>query len=123
MSNRRQRLGRWGEDIAASHLVSIGYELVARNFRSSHGEVDLVATHDGVWVFVEVKTRRGSLFGLPEEAITPEKAARLLRVAEDFLQVHHLIDVDWRVDVIAIELDEQGKLVRVEQIQQAVSGW
>lgn len=123
MSNRRQRLGRWGEEIAANHLVSTGYELMVRNYRCTEGEVDIIATQDGVWVFVEVKTRRGNLFGPPEEAITPTKAARMLRVAEEYLQAHQLTNVDWRVDVIAVELDEHGKLIRVEQIEQAVSGW
>ena len=119
----RQRLGRWGENRAASHLEEAGYAVVERNYRCAAGEMDIVARRGEEWVFVEVKTRQGRAYGPPEDAITPKKAVRLILIAESFLQEHELVDVDWRVDLVAVELDGKGRLLRVEHIHNAVSGW
>ncbi len=67
----RQRLGRWGEGVAATHLEAHGYTILARNWRCAAGEIDLVARDGETLVFVEVKTRRGRAYGAPEEALTP----------------------------------------------------
>ena len=56
----RHSLGRLGEELAAAHLERLGYRVIARNYRTRFGELDLVATDDGVLVFCEVKARRGS---------------------------------------------------------------
>lgn len=118
-----QQLGRWGENVAADHLESIGYEILARNWRTRHGEIDLVAQIAETIAFVEVKTRRGKNFGLPEEALTKKKANRLTRLAQEYMVQHDLDDVDWRIDLVAVELDRQGKLLRCEHIPNAVLGW
>lgn len=123
MSDPRKRLGRWGEDLAARHLRQAGLTIITCNYRCAAGEMDIVAQDGDTWVFVEVKTRRGTAFGRPEDAITRAKAGRLLQIAESYLQEHGLVDVDWRVDMIAVELDQRGKLLRVEQLPNAVTGW
>jgi len=122
--NDRKKLGQWGESVAAHHLEAKGYEIVARNWRCRQGEIDLVA-RTGVGaelVFVEVKTRRGRTMGLPEEALTPHKSRKLLELGQLYLAAHEL-DVDWRVDLVAVELDTSGKLLRCEHIPNAVLGW
>jgi len=123
VSRERLELGHWGERLAVRKLLASGYDVVAQNYRCPAGEMDIVARDGEDWIFVEVKTRRGDRFGLPEEAITRQKARRLLRVAEYYLQEHGLQDSSWRVDVIAIELDVRGRLLRIEQTPNAVSGW
>lgn len=123
MKTQRQQLGRWGEDMAARHLQAADYTIVVCNYRCPAGEMDLIATQGSEWVFVEVKTRRGNKYGRPEEAITPSKAGRLVQIAQTYLQEHQLSDVDWRIDVVAIELDARGKLLRLDQIENAGSGW
>lgn len=123
MSSSCQHLGRWGEDVATLRLQATGYSVIERNYRCPAGEMDIVAQQGNQWVFVEVKTRRGDNYGRPEDAITPAKAQRLLRVAESYLQEHKLGDVDWRVDVIAVELDRSGRLLRIDQVENAVTGW
>jgi putative endonuclease len=123
VSRIRQRLGRWGETVAARHLQQAGYCVIERNYRCPEGEMDIVARRGNQWVFVEVKTRRGNRHGAPEEAVTVSKAARLLRIGESYLQEHQLVDVDWRVDVVAVELDRRGALIRVDHIENAVTGW
>ena len=114
MSQSRQELGRWGEALAADYLVDQGYTIVARNERTPYGEIDLVAQKvsgptvesrqpQEVLVFVEVKTRTSQSFGYPEEAVTPRKQMNLISAAQHYLQEHPDLDLDWRIDVIAIE--------------------
>ena len=121
--DQRQKLGRWGENLAADYLSANGYQVVARNWRTRHGEIDLIARVGETIAFVEVKTRRGREYGLPEEALTPAKAERLQKLAQAYLMDHNLHDVDWRIDLIAVELDQNGKLLRCEHIPNAVWGW
>lgn len=80
-SGQRVALGRYGEIVAADHLIASGMTVLARNWRCRDGEIDIVAIDGGVLVMCEVKTRRGLGFGTPLDAITPAKAARLRRLA------------------------------------------
>ena len=118
----RKELGAWGESVAADYLQTHGYEIVARNWRCQQGEIDLVARVGDEYAFVEVKTRRGRGAGLPEEALTPHKSRQLLRLGELYTAEHDL-DVGWRVDLIAVEVDKDDKLLRCEHIPDAVLGW
>jgi len=117
-----QGLGHAGELLARRALESRGMRIVQANYRCAAGEMDLIARAADEWVFVEVKTRRGNRFGSPEEAITRRKQIRLAKVAESFLLEHALGDAAWRIDVVAIEMDQRGKLMRLEVIEHAVSG-
>jgi putative endonuclease len=117
-----KKLGRWGESVAAHHLQARGYRIVERNWRCQRGEIDLVAENDGMLVFVEVKTRRGRAMGTPEEGFTPKKSRKLIELGQLYLSERDL-DVDWRVDLVAVELDKSGKLLRCEHIPNAVLGW
>jgi putative endonuclease len=83
--NLRGALGRYGEDVAARHLVQAGLIVLARNWRCREGEVDIVATEGDVLVICEVKTRRGVGFGTPLDAVTPVKAARIRKLAVRWL--------------------------------------
>jgi putative endonuclease len=122
MANRRQ-LGQWGESVAAHHLEGLGYKIVARNWRCARGEFDLVAEAGDILVFVEVKTRRGRALGTPEEGVTPAKGRKLLELAQIYLYQHNLADIEWRIDVVAVELDPGGKLLRCDHIPNAILGW
>lgn len=119
----RKQLGSWGEGVAALHLEAKGYRIVQRNWRCARGEIDLVAQTGETLVFVEVKTRRGRAMGTPEEGVTPHKARKLLELGQHYLYEHDLDDVDWRIDLIAVELDAHGKLLRCDHILNAVMGW
>ena len=118
----RQGLGRAGEQMARRALESRGLVIVQANYRCASGEMDLIARAADEWVFVEVKTRRGNRFGSPEEAITARKQAKLVKVAETYLLDHAIRDANWRIDVVAIEMDRRGSLVRLDVIDHAVSG-
>lgn len=122
MGNGRKQLGAWGESVAATRLEAEGYRIVTRNWRCRQGEIDLIAQAGEILVFVEVKTRRGRSMGTPEEALTPQKSQKLIQLAQLYLAEHDL-DVDWRIDLVAVELDTSGKLLRCEHIPNAVLGW
>jgi putative endonuclease len=122
MNRARIGLGKRGEALAAEKLTALGYELVAHNYRCPAGEIDLVARHGPAWVFVEVRTRRGVAFGSPEESLTPRKRRHLLSAAQTYLQEHALEDVDWRIDLVAIQLSPRGQLLRLEVIENVVTG-
>ena len=70
-------LGRWGEDLAAAFLEEKGYELIERDWKSGHHDLDIVAKDGSTLVIVEVKTRRNRLYGNPEEAIDYRKRRRV----------------------------------------------
>ena len=121
ISDDRRGLGRHGEDLAARHLAAKGYEIVARNWRCETGELDLVVRDGDCLAFVEVRTRRGRALGTPEESITRAKQARLAALAEAYVQADDWPG-DYRVDIIAIEMDRGGRLLRVDHYENAVSG-
>ena len=102
-------LGRLGEKEAEKYLSSNNYKIIARNFRTRNGEIDIVAQENNILVFVEVKTRRNNKFGLPEEAITPWKIRALIRAAQYFLLTKNKLSSSYRIDVVSIKLDENDK--------------
>lgn len=81
----RRALGQWGEGLAVQHLQAQGFEVLDRNWRCREGELDIVAREGGSLVFVEVKTRSGSRYGEPTEAVTPTKARRIRGLAVQWL--------------------------------------
>lgn len=123
MGNGRKQLGDWGERVAALHLEAKGYEIVARNWRCARGEIDLVAQAGKVLVFTEVKTRRGRAFGTPEQGLTPHKAKKLQQLGQYYLYENDLDEIEWRIDLVAVELDNKGKLLRCEHLENVVWGW
>jgi putative endonuclease len=118
----RQGLGRVGERLAAEHLVQLGYCILECNFRCRYGEIDLIAEHALDLVFVEVKTRRGITYCLPEEAVDRRKQQKILQVAAYYLSTHEaFIERSWRVDVVAIQLSATGSLEEIRVYQHAFS--
>ena len=119
----RRLLGQWGENVAVLHLEAKGLVILTRNWRRRGGEIDIVARDGQTVAFVEVKTRRGRAFGAPEEALTPHKAQKLMELGQQYIADEGLDDVNWRIDLVAVELDERGRLLRCEHIPHAVLGW
>lgn len=113
-------MGQWGEEHARRYLEGKGYSVLAINYRSRWGEVDIVARLGEELVFVEVKTRRGSAFGTTEEAVTHTKSQRLIATAQRYLEQEGLEQSDWRIDLIGVQLDQSGKLLAVNHLESAV---
>jgi putative endonuclease len=112
-SGARKRFGDSGERLAALWLKQHGYHIIARNWRSAFGELDIVSEQGDDLVFVEVKARRGAEMGAPEEAVTRTKRLRLIRAAQYFLLVHGQEQRPYRIDVIAVEVAPSGKLLDI----------
>ena len=94
--------GKKGESRAAKYLLKKGYDIVERNYRSPHGEIDIIAKNRDRIVFIEVKTRSGTAYGEPEEAITNQKKIHILNSAEYYLKEHFQDDVPVDFEVISI---------------------
>lgn len=123
MKRNAQKIGGQGEALAAAYLQERGYRLIECNARTPYGELDLVMQQTEpapVTVFVEVKTRRSTHFGLPEVAITPRKRQHLLAAAQAYLQAHPQWDGDWRIDVIAILWPRAAAAVEIAHFENAV---
>jgi putative endonuclease len=117
---KRRETGILGEKLAKDYLRKRGYYIRQTNYRCPEGEIDIVAEHKGYLVFVEVKARRSLEFGIPEESITTEKRERLRATAAHYQQAHDKLPQLWRIDVVAIELDQNNKPSRIELIENAV---
>ena len=113
--------GKAGEAAADYILRQNGYEIVRSNYRVRSGEIDLIAHHHDQIVFVEVKTRRSRSFGYPEEALTPTKIRRLKESAQAYLEETGAESSDWRIDLLAVEMDSTGKVRRFNLVENAVS--
>ena len=119
---KRRDTGILGEKLAKDFLKKRGYRIVETNYRCAEGEIDIVAKHKDCLVFVEVRTKRSLEFGSPEESITSTKMERLRVTASHYQQTHNDLPPLWRIDVVAVELDQKGKPSRIELIENAVSG-
>lgn len=105
----KQRTGAFGEEKTAQFVVSRGDEILDRNWRIREGEIDLVSlSADGIFHFIEVKTRSSLAFGHPFEAINHEKALRMQRLAMAWLATHGCLGCDYAIDVVAIIIAADG---------------
>lgn len=94
--------GKLGEDLAAKYLKKKGYEIIARNYKNSYGEIDIIAAHSGYLIFVEVKARSSQEFGRPAEAVNNHKQRKISQVASGYIHVKRLYDADVRFDIVEV---------------------
>jgi len=121
MTKSAQRLGRWGESLAATYLVEHGYTILERNMRTSYGEIDLIARDGETIVFIEVKTGKTPTFGMPEISVNSRKQAHLLAAAQTYMQAHPDHQGEWRIDVIAIQGSPTEKQPIITHFENALS--
>ncbi|MFY0405860.1 YraN family protein [Solicola sp. PLA-1-18] len=112
---QKDAVGRYGEDVAVAHLEQAGMRVLARNWRCRHGEVDVVALDGGTVVVCEVKTRRSRAQGSPFEAVTPQKASRLRRLAAAWLEANPMLHEAVRIDVVGVVVPSRGR-AHVERV-------
>lgn len=121
MSRSTADFGKRGEDLASEHLVKLGFEILHRNYRSGHNEVDIIARRGNTVSFVEVKARRSLKYGAAIEAVTPAKQREIVKVAEAYIAARAVEKtgetVDYRFDVITV-FESAGKAT-VEFIEDA----
>ncbi|MGI6097696.1 MAG: YraN family protein [Dethiobacteria bacterium] len=115
MSHWRKRLGKQGEIAAKKYLLQKGYCILEENYTCDIGEIDIVAKEREELVFVEVRTKTGAEFGLPEESVDKRKLSKLVKLSYHYLaqfkKTHFKKEQKFRIDLIAVEMDRNtGKL-------------
>ena len=118
---KRRDTGILGEKLARDFLTKQGYRIWETNYRCPEGEIDIVAQHKDYLVFIEVRTKKSLAFGSPQESITPAKMAKLRTTATHYRQSHRNLPPLWRIDVVAVQLNQKGTLSRIELIENAIS--
>ena len=113
---QHNELGKRGEEMAAAHLLAMGYEIVARNFTFQKAEVDIIARKDNILAVVEVKTRSTPDFGDPQDFVKKKQINQLVKAIDFFVNEHNL-DVEVRFDIVAIIKNKAG--TRLEHIEDA----
>lgn len=108
--------GKQGEEEAARYLQSEGYEIMARNFRYQHAEIDLIAKKGKLMVFAEVKTRTNLSYGNPEEFVSYTKAKLVMKAAEHYIFTHNWL-FDVRFDIVAVSIS--GSAMQVKHVEDA----
>lgn len=121
MSEQRQFFGLQGEEAAKDLLLSKGYKWLDSNFRTRGGEIDLVMEDKNMLVFVEVKHRQSNQYGLPEEAITPNKIRHMTQTALFYVKAKGIREKSIRFDVVTI--DEKGTRHYVDAFQPVNSNY
>lgn len=119
MSLNNRETGILGEEIAAKHLTSIGFEILIRNYRTRFGEVDIIASDGCCISFVEVKCRHSLVFGSPCEAVNFKKQQKLKSLASCYILAHCLSGVEARFDIVEILLDKRNQPLSIELIRNA----
>lgn len=117
-SGHNQTLGARGETIAAAYLEGLGYRILARNWRSRCGELDLIVRDGETLVAVEVKTRSGDGYGSPLEAITAQKMSRLRKLLLEWVRGSDIHGARLRVDAIGITVrtDERPRIDHLQGV-------
>jgi len=113
--SKKADLGEKGELLAAAYLSEKGYEVLMKNYRYKHAEIDIVARIGELLVFVEVKTRSKINFGYPEESVDEKKSAKVIEGAEQYI-----VESDWqgdvRFDIISVVV---GKEIKIQHFEDA----
>lgn len=115
---KHNETGAKGEQLAEVFLLGKGYIILARNWRHQHKEVDLILLKDDWLVIAEVKTRRGTGYGFPEEAVTAGKQAFLRAAATAYFEAFPGYE-KVRFDVISIVLNRQNEAVEILHLEDA----
>jgi putative endonuclease len=110
MTGETKTLGRLGERLALKYLKKRGYRILATNYSTDSGEVDIIGYDHGVIAFVEVKTRTTLEFGTPDTAVTPHKMRQIARVARQYATHFRLIDTSWRYDCVYVMMPKPAPL-------------
>ena len=123
MKTARQRVGDWGEALAAKYLREQGYIILTQNWRHGHGELDIVAQRAEILTIVEVRTRRNDKFGRGEESITLSKRLNLLKTSQAYVQMLVPLDTElqWQIDVIVIQLSPNNTIESLMHFPAAIS--
>ncbi|WP_138206660.1 YraN family protein [Haloimpatiens lingqiaonensis] len=112
-------IGKYGEDLAETYLKNLGYEILDKNFSCKFGEIDLIGKDKEYTCFIEVKTRYGTFYGYPCEAVTKNKQFKIYKVAQLYILKKKLFNENFRFDVMEILLNNNEKNPSIRLIKNA----
>lgn len=115
----KNEVGKIGEKLACDFLIKNGYIILERNFRTRHGEIDIIAKDSDFMAFVEVKTRRSIKFGYPREAVDYYKQTKIKNIALVYLSRKKFKNLNLRFDVVDVILDNEDKTKSITIIKNA----
>lgn len=98
--------GKNGENLAEQYLIQKGYSILYKNWRYKHSEVDIIAKHNNTIVFIEVKYRKNSQFGYPEEFVNEHKIKKMHQAADAYIEQNQW-EGELRFDIISIEAPDK----------------
>jgi len=110
----KQSFGKKGEQKAINHLKEKGFNILESNFHKRSGEIDIIAFDPkyNEYVFVEVKTRRNSELGYPEEFVDQQKISKIIKTAEQWLHKKGINEPEWRIDIVSVEWGKDEPVIR-----------
>ncbi len=117
---KRKEKGKLGERLVCDYLKKKHHRILNTNYRCPHGEIDIISRQKDTLVFTEVRTKTSTDFGTPEESVTRTKRERMRKCTLYYLQNHENPVKVWRIDVAAVEIDDNGEPLRIELIENAV---
>ena len=118
--NYRQKVGKFGENLARDYLVRHGYKILGMNIKISYKEVDIIASRDKSIVFIEVKTRVFLGWGGAEEAIDDQKITNLAQALDLYIYEKKLDENLVRLDFIAIDIDKNKKIAKIKHYKDVI---
>ncbi len=107
---KHNELGKKGEELAAQYLIEKGYEILERNWRNTHKEIDIIAKDGESLVIVEVKTRQSDEHGEPDLAVTRQKQTRLIYAANAYI-FRNKLDISTRFDIVSIVFNNGNPII------------
>jgi putative endonuclease len=120
VATSRKKLGNFAERVAAEHLLSKGYRIRETNHRTRFGETDIIAEMGDTLAFVEVRCRRGNSMGSAAQSLSVSKQRRLVSLAEAYGADDDSLPDGRRIDLIAIDLASDGRVLSIQHIEGAV---
>ena len=125
MPSEKRKFGDLGEKIASDFLKKNKHKIVEKNYQKKIGEIDIISKKKNVLHFIEVKTRTqqsAQKYGLPEEAIAPQKQKKIIKTAQFYLlENKYSDDILWQIDVIAITINEDKTKAKINYIENAIN--
>lgn len=114
MQHYRQRVGKFGEELAKKFLIKRGYKIIDSNIKTSYKEIDIIAEKEKTIIFIEVKTRTSAKFGNAEDAIESRKIHHFKKAIQNYLFKNQLLYNEIRADFIAIDLNKNNKTAKIK---------
>ena len=110
-----QKLGKWGQEIAIKYLQAKGYKIIRENIYHRQGEIDILAIKDGVWRFIEVKTRSNLKFGEPIQSVSDRKRKHLQNFIDGYV-LKNGIKKDYRLEFVFILWDQKNNKAKARHL-------